>query len=228
MICPKLDSREFHNAYACAKPFPHTLFRGLFDWDLLRKVSTEFQTGKTELWRKIDSKNTVNKFACNDPKLWGPSTKEFINELQSKDFCKWLSKMTGHRKLISDPNFFGGGLHATGTGGRLEIHADFNYSHELKSRRVLGLLIYLNDNWNPSWGGELELWNRQMSKCVVKIPPRMNTTVVFNTDDDSNHGHPHPLSCPEGVFRKSIALYYYNKGETVEVPHTMLYKTRRD
>jgi hypothetical protein len=32
---------------------------------------------------------------------------------------------------------------------------------------------------------------------------------LFETNDISYHGHPDPLQCPEGVFRKSIALYYY-------------------
>jgi hypothetical protein len=31
--------------------------------------------------------------------------------------------------------------------------------------------------------------------------------VVLNTDPF--HGHPEPMTCPEGVFRRSIALYYY-------------------
>ena len=34
--------------------------------------------------------------------------------------------------------------------------------------------------------------------------------VVFTTDDKSFHGHPQPLTCPAGVTRDSIALYYYS------------------
>ena len=33
--------------------------------------------------------------------------------------------------------------------------------------------------------------------------------VVFSTTDSSFHGHPEALTCPEGVTRNSIALYYY-------------------
>jgi hypothetical protein len=32
---------------------------------------------------------------------------------------------------------------------------------------------------------------------------------MFNIDK-APHGHPHPLKCPEGIQRKSLALYYYN------------------
>jgi len=34
---------------------------------------------------------------------------------------------------------------------------------------------------------------------------------IFTTTDTSFHGHPEPLTCPEGRTRKSIALYYYSK-----------------
>ena len=35
--------------------------------------------------------------------------------------------------------------------------------------------------------------------------------LVFATDDQSYHGHPKPLRCPEDLARRSIALYYYQK-----------------
>ena len=52
--------------------------------------------------------------------------------------------------------------------------------------------------------------------------PVFNRCVVFNTDADSFHGHPDPLSTPEGVLRRSIALYYYTASKEIynEVPST--------
>ena len=35
---------------------------------------------------------------------------------------------------------------------------------------------------------------------------------MFGTTSFSYHGHPHPLACPGGRTRKSIALYYYSNG----------------
>jgi hypothetical protein len=32
---------------------------------------------------------------------------------------------------------------------------------------------------------------------------------VFNTDEWCYHGHPEPLAAPEGVMRRSVAIYYY-------------------
>ena len=55
-----------------------------------------------------------------------------------------------------------------------------------------------------------------------EVMPVFNRCVVFNTDANSFHGHPDPLQTPEGVFRRSIALYYYTASKEIynEVPST--------
>ena len=91
-----------------------------------------------------------------------------------------------------------------------KIHTDFNWHEKIKLHRKLNILIYLNDIWDESWGGHLELWSKDMKKCQLKIPPLINKTVIFHTDDDSPHGHPEPLNCPKNILRNSIALSYYS------------------
>lgn len=117
--------------------------------------------------------------------------------------------MTGIEGLIQDPYLFGGGIHSVGAGGFLKIHADFNWHHKLNLYRRLNLLLYLNSDWQETWGGALELWDVDMASCRVSIPPLINRMVIFNTSDMSFHGHPDPLMCPENRMRNSIALYYY-------------------
>ena len=78
--------------------------------------------------------------------------------------------------------------------------------------RRINVLIYLNKNWNDNYGGHLELWNQNMSKCEKKISPSFNTMVIFSTTDFSNHGHPEHLNCPKEISRKSLALYYFSSG----------------
>ena len=50
-----------------------------------------------------------------------------------------------------------------------------------------------------------------MSRRGAAYEPLWNRAVVFSTTDESYHGHPDPLTSPAGVFRNSIALYYYTK-----------------
>jgi hypothetical protein len=50
-----------------------------------------------------------------------------------------------------------------------------------------------------------------MSECIADIEPYFNRAVIFNITNKALHGHPKPLSCPEGKSRYSFALYYFTK-----------------
>ncbi len=49
-----------------------------------------------------------------------------------------------------------------------------------------------------------------MKQCAEKVSPISNRVLIFTTDPTSFHGHPEPMECPEGVARKSLALYYFS------------------
>jgi Rps23 Pro-64 3,4-dihydroxylase Tpa1-like proline 4-hydroxylase len=91
----------------------------------------------------------------------------------------------------------------------LRVHADFRRHITYNLQRRLNLLLYMNEDWTQEYGGHLELWDPQMTACVRRILPVANRCVIFNTSARSFHGHPRPLTCPEGRLRQSIALYYY-------------------
>jgi Rps23 Pro-64 3,4-dihydroxylase Tpa1-like proline 4-hydroxylase len=77
--------------------------------------------------------------------------------------------------------------------------------------RRVNILLYLNEKWDvDAWKGGLELWKSDLSSLGKIISPIFNRMVIFVTNSESKHGHPRPLNCPENVFRKSLALYYYS------------------
>jgi len=94
----------------------------------------------------------------------------------------------------------------------LKVHTDFNKHPTKNLDRRINVLIYLNKRWKKNYRGELELWNKDMKKCVKKISPKFNTMVIFSTNDFTNHGHPRYLNCPKNISRKSVATYYFSKG----------------
>jgi hypothetical protein len=109
------------------------------------------------------------------------------------------------------------------------MHADFNKHRRFGLDRRLNALLYLNKDWREDYGGHLELWNRDMTQCEAKILPVYNRLAVFGTTDFTFHGHPNPLQCPEGMTRKSLALYYFTNGrpaEEVSGEHSTLFKPR--
>ncbi len=173
--------------YLNNSPFPHLVIDNLFPTALLEDVL----------------KDVTNVDV-------GPTASRFLLDLCSARFCLFLEALTGIEGIIPDPHFEGGGVHEMAQGDFLKMHTDFSWSKKLKLDRRLNMLIYLNDGWQDSWGGHLELWDGEMKNQCVKVPPTFNKTVIFSTTDRSYYGLPHPLACPEDRRRRSLALYYYS------------------
>ena len=168
---------------------------------------------------------TSNTLEGADPFLFS-----VLFAFSSYTFIHFLETLTGINGLIPDPHYQGGGLHQILPGGKLRIHADFNYHKTLELYRKVNVHFYLNRDWKLEYGGYLEFWNSDMTCCVRSLSPKFNRLVVFNTDRHTYHGHPEPLACPEGITRKSLACYYYTRhGFEAQIePHSTLWQARPD
>ncbi|MBV8742952.1 MAG: 2OG-Fe(II) oxygenase, partial [Sinobacteraceae bacterium] len=214
--------------YSSAKPFPHVVFDNFFDPALLDQVLTEFPLPGAIKWQKFDNEQEI-KLASAAEASFGPMTRLFLYHLNSVTFLNFLSGVTGIDNLIPDPHFEGGGLHQIVRGGKLGVHADFNRHRAFGLDRRLNLLVYLNKNWQESYGGHLELWDTAMTRCEAKVLPVFNRVMLFGTTDFTYHGHPNALQCPEGMTRKSLALYYFSNGrpaEEISGEHSTLFRAR--
>lgn len=198
---------ECAERYQNADPFPHIVLDDFIDVALLRQVLSGFPDSRGKFHFMRDQERL--KYQYHPQECAGLAVRNLFAELNSQAFLTFLSEMTGIQGLIADPYFNGAGLHETKRGGHLSIHADFNRHHIMNVERRLNLLIYLNEDWDESYGGALELWDREMVACRQKIQPVLGRAVVFTTDLSSYHGHPDPLTCPESRSRRSIATYYY-------------------
>ena len=218
------------------KPFPHISFDNFFNTKILNLVLKNFPNlNKKKRVTKFSSEKDKNKIATNVNFDYPKNINNFLYDLNSYKFLNFLQKLTSIKEtLITDPYYFGGGLHEIKKSGFLKVHADFNYHPALKLDRRINILIYLNKNWKKEYGGELELWNYDMNKCEKKFLPVFNRIVIFNTNDFTYHGHPEPINCPKNVSRKSIALYYYSNGRPKnEINkkiryHNTIYKNRKN
>lgn len=215
--------------YLTAKPFPHIVFDDFFDPALLELVLSEFPKPDQIRWQRFDTGQEV-KLASAAEATFGPVTRLLLYHLNSITFLEFLSQITGIDNLIADPSFEGGGLHQIVRGGKLGIHADFNKHRSYQLDRRLNLLLYLNKGWREDYGGHLELWDRGMTHCEQRVLPLFNRVMVFGTTDFTYHGHPDPLQCPEGMTRKSLALYYFSNGRPAEElsgEHSTLFQARK-
>lgn len=217
---------RLHPAYVAAAPFPHAVVDGFLPADTALAAARTFPRVDDPVWldwRVRDRVHQPLKQGIGDAARLGrahPLLQGLLMALNSSPVIRFVEKLTGIADLIPDPHLAGGGLHQILPGGRLSVHADFNMHPSLRLYRRVNLLLYLNETWSESYGGELELWAGDMSACVQRIAPLLNRCVIFNTDRRSLHGHPEPLRTPSGVTRKSLALYYYSvEGQPDDLDH---------
>jgi hypothetical protein len=221
-------AQSARSSYVAAKPYPHLVIDNFFVPEILEDVLEEFPRPGEIAWQKFDNAQEI-KLASAAEASFGPTTRLLLYHLNSKTFLDFLSAVTGIENLIADPGFEGGGLHQIVSGGKLGVHVDFNKHREYNLDRRLNLLVYLNKDWNESYGGHLELWDRAMTRAEAKVLPTFNRVMIFGTTDYTYHGHPDPLRCPEGMTRKSLALYYYSNGrppEEISGEHSTLFRAR--
>lgn len=214
--------------YANAKPYPHIVLDNFFDPEIVEDVLKEFPDPNAIRWQRFDNANEIKLASATDASF-GALTRLFFYHLNSSTFLEFLSRITGIDNLIPDPQFEGGGLHQIVRGGKLGVHADFNKHRIYGLDRRLNLLLYLNKDWREEYGGHLQLWDKDMTRCEARVAPLFNRVMVFGTTDFTYHGHPDPLQCPEGMSRKSLALYYFTNGrpaEEVSGEHSTLFKAR--
>lgn len=248
-----------NQSYAHAAPFPHVSLDGLFPRWIIHALQLEVpdnmsaalapgaDPGQASLpeprrgWRLTGRPNTVKggflKYSLNDERLMGPHVQGAIAAMKSATFIAFLEKLTGITPLLTDASNDGSGVHQIASGGSLRIHSDFNMQHAAFHRRV-NVFLYLNPSWDSgAWGGHLELWSRDMRRCVQRIAPLSNRMTIFSTTDFSYHGHADPLRSPPGRSRRSIALYYYTahrprhevllNSDGSPKKHSTLYQKRR-
>lgn len=201
--------KELSPLYQQAKPFPHIHLTDFLDASAAQAAADEFPESSSEAWIQYKHFNE-NKSGLAKRELFPEMLGRMVDELNSSEFLEWLAKLTGIQDLVADPSLEGGGLHQSSRGGFLNLHTDFTMHHHNKNwKRRINLIVYLNPGWDPDWGGAIELWDSNMKKCCASVSPLLNHALIFSTVDPSHHGFPEKLRCPEGVSRKSLALYYY-------------------
>ena len=210
--------------YAFAYPFCHAVIEGFLPNNLAEQILTHFPV-EPKAHDKIYQKGYGGQFKRQvQPTDCDEFTRGVFAFFNSASMLRFLEGITNIQGLLPDPYFAGGGFHEISTGGLLGIHADFRVNEGLQLIRRVNVLIYLNKDWQDSYGGKLELWDKAMSHKAKEIAPLFNRCVIFNTDVDSFHGHPEPLTTPPHITRKSIALYYYTAlpiaNDTGESRHT--------
>lgn len=189
-------------------PFPHLVIDGFLDERQALQLSSDFPAFDSQVWHTYDNAIEVKK-TCNNWHVFTPALYRFFYDMSSLE-CIFPFQTLTKCRLFPDYGLHGGGLHIHGAGGKLNTHLDYSIHPKLGLERRLNLIVYLNPDWQESWGGSLGLWrddNGKPGELVKSIAPLFNRAVVFDTTG-AWHGLPEPITCPEGQYRKSLAVYY--------------------
>lgn len=199
-------------AYRAARPYPHAVFDGFLGKERARHLASRFPGPEHAAWMRRDYAEQSARFGQLQRTGFegvDAALRHLLAELSAMAFLDFLTALTGIEGLIADPHFRGAGPSLTLPGGHLALHADFNRDRTRHLERKLTVLYYLGADWQPEWGGALELWNEARSECQAKYLPVLDRLIVMAHGDTFWHGHPDPLACPEGRYRASVAAYYY-------------------
>ncbi len=232
MIINPHDRNALRQQVRNATPFPNLCIDDFLDGVFADRVLEAFPSYEdaAKVGWSFSAVNERGKVQVTDSSQFAEPIAQLNRALASPDFLDLLSCVFEIPNLLADDELVGGGIHETGPRGHLDVHIDFNYIRKRQLHRRLNILVYFNKGWKEEWGGNIELWDKDVKVCHHSFSPIFNRCVIFETSNISFHGVT-AVECPRGQSRKSFAAYYYTK----EAPahwtgeeHSTVFKARPD
>ena len=187
LIIEKLDretaaiSADFHADKGIKTKF--TAIDNLLPEEIARKIFISFPAfGEMRLLDSFREKKYTSKAMEN----FNPLIADITFAFQDERVIQKVAELTGIKDPQGDPHLYAGGISAMAKGHFLQPHLDNSHDLEQKNYRVLNLLYYITPNWNPENGGNLELWDENVTKAI-EIPSLFNRLVLMSTNDKSFH-----------------------------------------
>lgn len=234
MIRDNIEWDLIRSEFLTSTPFNHTIIDDFWAADIAEQLYNEFPAYDSNVWNAHYNNAIENKKTCNHWDKFPKTTYAAFNFLGTDWLTDKIRFVTGKKDISLDFGLHGGGWHAHNTGGNLNIHLDYNIHPKLGLQRQINIIIYMVKDWDTSYGGGLELWTHDKPTNRPKehaktLDLKFNRAVIFDTTQNSWHGLPYPLTCPEGKIRQSLAAYYVGNppAETEERPRA-LFAPRQD
>lgn len=216
--------------FLTGKPFNHIIIDNFWSADVADALATDYPDYNSPVWNAHYHNAIEDKKACNHWDKFPELTYRAFTYLNSQPFVDIVEQITGQDTIHTDVGLHGGGWHCHHKGGKLNVHLDYSIHPKLQLERHYNLIVYMTPNWDPSWGGGLELWSHGPlgpKELITTVENKFNRAVLFDTTQFSWHGLPDDLTCPEGIYRRSMAVYYLTdpavdvdpRGKALFAPH---------
>lgn len=216
---------SLHSDFNNGRPYKHVIIDNFLDPAFAKGISSHFpylDAMKTRYNGLNEKKSESSDFTHLHENF------DLLHAaLSTPEFSGWISSWTKIANLHTISDRLGYGLHQGGNNSFLDIHIDYNI-HPLKNLlRKLNLIIFFNETWLSHWGGNLEMWDDKVQKCIQSIQPSFNRCVIFECSEISYHGY-NRISVPKDVTRKSYYQYYFTPVTSPINFHDTVFKTRPD
>lgn len=190
-------------------PFHNVIIDDFFDKETAVAIASEFPDyDDPNVWFTYDNNLELKKIT-NNWNSFGPTMYKAFQYLNT-EFVQYIEALVG-KKIYPDNGLHGGGMHIHCNGGKLNIHKDYSIHPKLGLQRKINIIMYMTPGWESSWGGGLQLCediDNQPGDVIKYIDCVYNRAVIFDTTQNSWHGLPDPIKCPEWTNRRSLAAYY--------------------
>lgn len=166
---PLLDLRALDRASASTEPYQHVLVP-----DLLTPGSSErLAAGYPAI--------NVSGYVTLEPDALSPAFAALIHELKGPELTEKLSTKFG-RDMHAFPRL---------VTVRRWSQAKEGHIHTDSERKVMTMLIYLNQDWAETSGGRLRVLYdaKNFEPYALEVPPLNGTAFAFTRSDRSWHGH---------------------------------------
>jgi hypothetical protein len=220
----------YRAAFQAAKPFKHVSIDAFFDEAEAEAALREFPPFDREYARN-EFGEYGGKAVVSDIRAISPFYARLYDYFLSREFLTAMSAITGIDDLRGDPTLYGGGTHENLNGQTLDVHVDYNFQIEGGFHRRANLLLYLNKEWDPAWGGAIELHSNPRRPELDEFEQFnviFNRAVIFETNEYSWHGF-RTIHLPEDrlhLSRKCLSIYLYTPDrppEEIAGPHSTFY-----
>ncbi len=197
----------YRDRYRSAKPWPHLVLDQLIDPHVVREAEGQEAAQAPSLTLH----KSHRQVKAESRRVSGPAAQQILDGLVSTEMVEFLRDLTNIPTLVGDPTFCWAGIQAGQPGSFVSVHNDFRRHPVSRLYHRVNVLVYLNSSWEESYGGHLEMWTRDLRSCGQRISPIAGRTVIFETDADTYHAVPEPLTCPDDRWRLTLASYYYSE-----------------
>lgn len=213
MICRKIESEAtaLQQQFSASKDkIGYCYLDDLLPEEFARQLYAVFPKREEMVHKKSLRED---KYVAAQMNQYHPLLEETIYAFQDKNVVKLIGKICGIEQAIPDEHLYAGGLSGMAHKQFLNPHLDNSHDKDRQRWRVLNLLYYVTPDWEPDYGGNLELWPEGLKEKQVTIHSKFNRLAIMATHNQSLHS---VSPVVYDGFRCCISNYYFSNTPLLE------------